>query len=60
MATGLQTQRPILTQVLRTTKTEFLLKQTMFYSIFSALFIAVGYLAAQPRKVWNFYEATKM
>ena len=50
-----QTQRLIFTQPLRTKKTEFLLKKTIFYSIFSALFISVGYIAAQAREVQNFY-----
>ena len=36
-------------------KPEFLLKKTIFYSIFSALFISVGYIAAQAREVQNFY-----
>ena len=40
---------------LRKKKTEFLLKKTMFYSIFSALFIVIGYMVAQGRKVQNFY-----
>ena len=35
---------------LRTKKTEFLLRKTIFYSIFSALLIAVCYIAAQARK----------
>ena len=40
-------------------KTEFLWKKTIFYSIFSVLLIAIGYIAAQVRKVQNFYEAIK-
>ena len=44
---GLHTQRPIFTQVLRKKEIEFLLKKTISYSIFSTLFIAVGYIAAQ-------------
>ena len=39
--TVLQTKRPIFTQRLRTKKTEFLLKKTTIYSIFSALFIQI-------------------
>ena len=31
----------------------------MFYSIFSAVFIVVGYMVAQARKVQNFYWAIK-
>ena len=31
----------------------------IFYSIFITLVIAVGYITAEARKVWNFYEATK-
>ena len=42
-------------QRFRTKKTEFLLKKTIFYSIFSVLFVAVGYIAAQARQVQNFY-----
>ena len=42
------------TERLHKKKTESLLKKTMFYGIFSALFIAVGYIAAQARKVRNF------
>ena len=30
-------------------ETEFLLQNTIFYTIFSALFIAVGYIVAQAR-----------
>ena len=37
------------TQRLRQKETEFLQKKTTFYSIFSALLIAVGYIAAQAR-----------
>ena len=36
---------------LRTKKTEFLLRKTIFYCIFSAIFISVGYIAAQARKM---------
>ena len=40
-------------------ETEFVQKKSIFYSIFSPLFIAVGYIAAQARKVQNLYEAIK-
>ena len=36
-------------QRLRKKETESVLKTTIFYSIFSALFISVGYIAAQAR-----------
>ena len=42
---------------LRTKKTKFVLQKIIVYSIFCALFIAVGYIAAQGQKVQNFYNA---
>ena len=42
-------QRPIFTQRLHQKQTEFLQKKTIFYSIFSGLLIAVGYIVAQAR-----------
>ena len=44
---------------LRTKKTTFVLNKTIVYSIFSALFIAVGYIPAQARKMQNFYQVIK-
>ena len=37
------------TQRLRKKETEFLLQNTIRYSVFSALFIAVGYMAVHAR-----------
>ena len=43
------TKRPIFTQRLRKKETECLLQNKTLYNVFSALFIAVGYIAAQAR-----------
>ena len=45
----------MLTPRLRKKKTELLLKKTIFCSIFTDSFIAVGYIVAQALKVQNFY-----
>ena len=44
---------------LRTKKTKFVLRKQIVYSIFCALFIAIGYIAAQAQKVQNFYYAIR-
>ena len=54
-----KTQKPTFTQRLRKKETESVLKTTIFYSIFSALFISVGYIAAQARQVQNVYYVIK-
>ena len=47
------------TQRLRKKETEFLLQNKILYNVFSALFIAVGYIVAQARQVQNFYQAIR-
>ena len=44
---GFQYSKTYFTQHLRKNETEFLLQNTVLYSVFTAPFIAVGYIAAQ-------------